>query len=368
MSTTKTRADWTLLIPVGILLIIGVIMIISTSSAVGLANYHDGFYFIKKHTGFLALGAVAFAVGLLLPHQSYRRMAFWGLLGALVLMVLSFVPGIGVKVGGARRWIDVGLLTFQPVEVAKFFLVVFLAVFLENKQSVIRQFTKVAIPIMLVFLMPVLILINQPDLGNIGLILLVMATLLFLAKIPIWQFVMVCLSGLGLLAINLSLHPYQWTRITAFLDPWADPLGKNYHMIQSLTAIGSGGFWGLGLGESKMKFFYLPLQYSDFIFSIICEEGGFILAAIIIGLYGFLFFRGIDIAKKSGSSFSYFLCMGLLLMLIYQAFLNIGVVIGVLPVTGIPLTFISFGGTSLVTSLFYMGVILNVSKEKAHDN
>jgi cell division protein FtsW len=354
------KVDWGLLIPVVCLIIIGVVMIFSTSSIVGFSNFNDSFFFIKRHFVFLFIGVCAFFVGLLVPFNSYKKYAGVLFIAALVLLILTLSP-LGVKVGGAKRWLDLVLFRFQPAEVAKFAVVVLIAIALDRKERVLNHFVKGGGPLVLIIVFPIFFLILQPDLGNSGLILMVFLGLLFLSKFPI-RYIIGFLGGsvVSLVGIILS-HPYQLQRIKSFLNPWEDPLGKNYHMVQSLIAIGSGGITGVGLGESKLKYFYLPLQYSDFIFSIICEEGGFILAAIVIGMYFFILVKAYLIAKKTTDTFAFSLAMGCAFLVCFQAFINIAVVLGLFPVTGIPLTFISYGGTSLITSLFYIGVILNIS-------
>jgi cell division protein FtsW len=344
------------------LVMIGGIMIMSTSSVVGEANYNDSYYFIKKHLVFLVMGIVAMGVGIKFPHQKYRKYALPGFLFSLVLLVCPLIPGIGVKTYGASRWINLGFMTLQPVEIAKFFFAIFLALSLSNKRHQLMNFRKGMFPILMVAVMPILILLLQPDLGNSILMSSVIFVLLFLSPVNLkhlWS-----MLGVGLLGLvgSIATHPYQLSRVKGFLFPWDDPLGRNYHVIQSFIAIGSGGFFGLGLGESKLKYSYLPLQYSDFIFSIICEEGGFITAVMVILLYSVLFYRGIKIAVQAGNYFSFYLAVALTVLLTIQAYINVGVANGVFPAKGIPLTFISFGGTSLISSLFLSGVLLNISR------
>lgn len=364
------RANWILLIPVVFLLIIGFVMLLSTSSVVGYANFQDSYFFIKKHVLFLLLGFVAFSIGFFTPNKLYKDKVILLYVLACLLLILTLIPGFGIKLGGAQRWLGLGPIRFQPVECIKFVVVVVLATALENKKDHVKQFFKGFLPILILLGLPLVCLALQPDLGNIGLILLVSFSLFFLSQIPARFLISLASLGVGFVSVNLLMHPYQMSRVTSFLNPWSDPLGKNYHIIQSLIAVGSGGVTGLGIGESKLKYFYLPLQYSDFIFSIICEEGGLFLGCIVVVLFAWLLFQGIRIAKDSLSLYGYYLSMGLLLFIVFQSILNICVVIGLMPVTGIPLTFISFGGTSLITSLFYIGVILNVSREtylKEHD-
>jgi cell division protein FtsW len=357
------RANWIFLVPLLFLLIIGFVMLLSTSSVVGHANFQDSYFFIKKHVLFLCIGFFAFCFGFFVPNRFYKERVILLYCLACVLLILTLIPGFGIKLGGAQRWLSLGSFRFQPVECIKFAVVVVLATALENKRESVKHFFKGFFPVLLLLTIPLAILAMQPDLGNIGLILLVGFSLFFLSKIPPRFLIGIAAIGFCFVAINLLMHPYQMSRVTSFLDPWSDPLGKNYHVIQSLTAVGSGGLTGLGIGESKLKYFYLPLQYSDFIFSIICEEGGMFLGVIVVVLFGIFLYQGLKIARESLTLYSYYLAMGLLLFIVFQALINIGVVIGLMPVTGIPLTFISFGGTSLVTSLFYVGVILNVSRE-----
>ncbi|MGE4170494.1 MAG: putative lipid II flippase FtsW [Candidatus Margulisiibacteriota bacterium] len=359
-----SKIDWFFLLAMAALVLIGAIMMLSSSAVVGFTSFNDSYYYVKKHLLYLAMGSVAFLVGIRVHHSLYKKWALQGLALASFLILLTIIPGIGQKMGGANRWLNLGFFQFQPSELAKFFIVVFLAVSLERKQRYLKNFAKGVMPILAVIAVPALILALQPDLGNVILIMGVTLTLLLLSETKMGQFTL--LGGLAglVVVVNVLIHPYQMDRVKSFIDPWRDPAGKNYHIIQSFIAIGSGGFMGQGLGQSKLKYFYLPLQYSDFIFSIICEEGGFVLGAFVILLFAVLFHRGFHIARRANNRFSAYLAMGLTLLLVYQAYINIAVVIGVFPVKGIPLTFISFGGTSLIVSMFASGVILNISKNQ----
>ena len=205
----------------------------------------------------------------------------------------------------------------------------------------------------------------QPDLGNSILTLAVGFSLFLISSLPLWILGISILMGIGVIAGSILTHPYQLTRIESFLNPWLDPLGVNYHIIQSFTAIGSGGVLGFGIGESRLKYFYLPLHYSDFIFSILCEEGGLFLALILVLSFAALFFRGVQISlNQKKYSFEQFLAMSLILYLIFQALINICVVSGLFPITGIPLTFVSYGGTSLLSSFFCLGVLHRLGMSK----
>jgi len=345
-----------------ILIIIGILMLLSTSSVVGFSNFNDPYYFIRKHTIYLLLGCFAFIFGFKFPHSQYKKFSLLGLGFGVLMLLLTLIPGIGVQIFGARRWLNLGFIQIQPVEIVKFFIITFVATSISNKKKLIATFSKGLVPILGVVAIPLSLLLLQPDLGNVILSLSITFTLLFLGGIRIKHLATLALLGITVISLSIATHPYQLGRVKTFLFPWRDPLGKSYHVTQSFIAIGSGGITGLGLGQSKLKYSYLPLQYSDFIFSIICEEGGLILATIVIGLYGILFYRGITIAYYSKDEFSYYLGIGVTLLLVYQAVINMGVAIGLFPAKGVPLTFISFGGTALIMSMFYVGVLLNISK------
>ena len=357
--------DFRLVIPVIILLIIGYIMIFSTTSFKGLSEFNDAYYFIKRHTIYLVLGMLLFLIGALLPSEKYKKWALVGYLLSIVLLIITILPGVGVEAGGAQRWLNIFNFQFQPVEVMKFWWAVAVSVVLTKKSAFLGSLTKGILPVFLIMLIPIFCLMMQPDLGNAILTLSVAFALLFLSQLP--AILLVGAAGFGGVIIGYSVinHPYQLNRIRSFLNPWVDPLGANYHIIQSFTAIGSGGFFGFGIGESRLKYFYLPLHYSDFIFSILCEEGGLFLAGIVVAAFAALLLRGLQIAlKKERYSFEQFLAFALIFFLVFQAIINICVVSGLFPITGIPLTFISYGGTSLLSSMFSLGVIYRLGQEK----
>jgi cell division protein FtsW len=355
--------DWKLMLPLIALLIIGYIMIFSTTSFKGLAEYNDAYFFIKRHSSYVLLGIFLFFVGGVVPIKLYKNVAIFGYGVAIVLLLITLVPGLGVKIGGAQRWLSIGGFQFQPVEFMKFWWAVAVSLVLSNKKQLMGSFSKGVLPVLMVMCVPILCLMLQPDLGNSILILAVVFSLLFLSRLPFWVLFGTGLMGGLVILVSVLTHPYQKARITSFFNPWLDPLGANYHIIQSFTAIGSGGVFGFGIGESRLKYFYLPLHYSDFIFSILCEEGGLILAGIVICAFLALCFRGLQISRQyEAYSFEQFLACSLTLFLIYQAMINMCVVTGLFPITGIPLTFISYGGTSLLSSMFCLGVIYRLGR------
>lgn len=355
---TRLSVDWVVLVAALALIGIGLIMGMSTSSVVGYRLHQDSFLFMRRQVIFLVIGFLGMIGAYLAPMRVHKLGAMIGFVGSMGLLLATLIPGVGVTLGGATRWISMGFIQLQPIELVKFFLCGVLAQVLVNKGATMGRLRTGILPVLLVIAVPVGILAKQPDLGNIILIGIVSMVMLFLADTRGRHLVGLAIAGLGMVAGSILVNPYQQQRILSFLNPWEDPLGRNYHIVQSLTAIGSGGFWGLGLGQSKLKYFYLPLHYSDFIFAVLCEEGGFLLGTIVIGLFAVVLYRVMMRVRWVTDPVVQLYVVGLTLYLVVQAFLNIGVVIGVLPVTGIPLTFISFGGTSLVMAMVSVGAIL----------
>ncbi|MGB9613094.1 MAG: FtsW/RodA/SpoVE family cell cycle protein, partial [Candidatus Margulisiibacteriota bacterium] len=262
------------------------------------------------------------------------------------------------------RWIDFGLLSFQPSELIKFTFVLFLAKWFANDRDKALSFFRGILFPLLVFGLLSLMIMLQPDMGTVVVLVLAMIFLFFMVGVKLGY--LLFLGGIGVLA-GLSLAvaaPYRLRRLIAFLDPWKDPQGAGFQIIQSLLAVGSGGLWGLGLGASRQKFFYLPQQFTDFIFAILCEELGFLGGATVVVLFFIFSVRGLKIALEAKDAFKSFLATGIVGWLVSQALINILVVLGLIPTTGVPLPFISYGGTASVVNLFASGIILNISKKE----
>jgi cell division protein FtsW len=285
---------------------------------------------------------------------------------------MIFLPNFGVEIGGAQRWLKIGNISFQPSEFLKVTFFLYLASFLtsnfrEKKSKIFIKETKESwkkfISFLLILAVIAILLILQPDISTLGIIIFIALLMYFLGKAPIWH-ILVFLIIIGVLFSGLiKIAPYRIERILVFLNPEMDPLGAGYQIKQSLIAIGSGGVWGRGLGLSQQKLGFLPQSLSDSIFSIFAEETGFIGAIFLVFLFLFLFWRSLRIAKSAPDSFSQLLALGLGSHLIFQAFVNISALIGILPLTGIPLPFISYGGSALVTNLTEIGLLLNISKQ-----
>lgn len=363
-SLPSVKWDWRIIFPVCLLLLIGSMMIFSTTSSKGLAEFNDPYFFIKRHAVYLLISLIVCAVAVRIPLHWYERFALHGYVIGVALILMTLIPGLSVELGGAKRWLNLGIIQFQPVECLKFWWAVSASVVLANKHRLLRQFSTGVIPVFIIMFMPIMLLMMQPDLGNSLLIMGTAFAMLCVSTLPVHIIGVGLIGAVAVVIGSILKYPYQKLRIQSFLNPWADPLGSNYHIIQSFTAIGSGGVLGFGLGESRLKYFYLPLHYSDFIFSILCEEGGLVLASIVVGAFMVLFFRGVSIAwQYPNYSFQQFLALSLTCYLVFQAVINICVVIGLFPVTGIPLTFISYGGTSLITSFFSLGVLYRLGQQ-----
>lgn len=285
------------------------------------------------------------------------------LLISFILLILVLIPGIGSIRNGSRSWFGIGSLGIQPSELAKISLIIFTSKYLSNSTDYIRSIFKGIMPILIVTLIFFFMIMLQPDLGT-GLILVTsIIAILFISGVNKKFFIGGGIIGIiGVIGL-IIIAPYRMNRITSFLDPWKDPLGTGFQMIQSLYAIGPGGLLGNGYLNSIQKHFYLPEPQTDFIFSIITEEFGVVGAIIVVGLFIILFYRGIKICLNANDSFSKYLSFGILFQLIFQAIMNLSVVVGLIPVTGVTLPFLSYGGSSLLVSMASMGILLNISKK-----
>ncbi len=321
----------------------------------------DPMYYLKRQLIFIFIGFIAMFFAYRIDYRQYRKYSLYFLFISFLLLLLVFIPGIGKKVGGANRWIDLGIISFQPSEIVKIFLIFYLSDALTNKKEKITNFAKGILPVLMVVVFFSLFILKQPDLGTTIELFLNTLLMIYVAGANIFH-VLFLFFGLFISGISLSfISPYRWKRIIAFLDPWKDPLGSGFHVIQSLIAIGTGGFFGLGAGGSRQKFLYLPEQYTDFIFSVVCEELGFIGAVVLIVLILWFVSQIVKVAKKAPDLYSKLLCAGFAGYIGIQSFINMAVASVILPTTGIPLPFISYGGTSLVVTMYFVGVILNIS-------
>ncbi|HSA31100.1 MAG TPA: putative lipid II flippase FtsW [Candidatus Omnitrophota bacterium] len=344
------------------LIFIGILMIYSSSGVYAMQELGDSLYFLKRHMVFLAAGTVLMFLMMMIDYRHLQAHSKVLLLCGILGLVMVLLPGLGRSTFGAQRWIRLGPINIQPSEFMKLAAIIYVADFLARKKSAIVSFEKGLLPILLVVGVISVLIMKQPDLGSTVLIASVVLIMAFIAGARFQQ-----IAWLGLLFIPAFYFliyrvPYRWRRIVGFLDPWKDPMGTGFQLTQSQIAFGSGGVFGVGPGKSMQKLFYLPAAHTDFILSIIGEEFGFIGAFVIILLFTALILQGARIAKRVNDEFGYFLAIGIVLMIGLQAMVNIGVSIGALPTKGLPLPFISYGGSALVVNMMMVGLLLNISR------
>ena len=358
----RQGTDHSILLLAVCLTCLGVVMVFSSSSIMAVREYGDSLYFLKRQ-GIYALLGFALMVLLMNVRLDILRKAAWPvLICCILLLVAVLIPGIGKKVGGAARWLRVAGVTFQPAELAKLGLVLFMAHSLARKQEKVKSFKLGFLPYMLILAVLLGLLLLQPDLGSAITLGVVAAAMLLVAGTRLSYLAGIAVTTLPFLYFLVMTEGYRKRRILAFLNPWDDPGNTGFQIIQSWIAFGSGGALGQGLGESKQKLFFLPEAHTDFIFSVVGEELGFIGVIVIAAMFMLLILRGFRTALNVPDEFSCYLAFGLTLLIGMQAFVNMAVVMGMVPTKGLALPFISYGGTSLVTTLMAIGLLLNVSR------
>lgn len=359
MAKVRSTPDFIIIISTLLLLSIGVVMVYSSSAVVAIGK-GDPFFFTKRQLIFALLGIVAMFLTMNVDYWVWRKWAKVGLITCFVLLAVVLV--VGKEVNGAKSWLGVGAFGIQPAEFTKLGMAVFLAKWLSEHQKDIVTFRRGLAPSLGIAGAAFALIMLQPDLGT-GTVLMGTAVLMiFVAGCRLKHLLVLAMLGVGGFAGLILAAPYRIKRITAFLDPWQDPLGAGYQLIQSLYAIGPGGVMGLGLGMSRQKFYYLPEPYNDFIFSILAEELGFIGGSLVLLLFLLILWRGMRIAITAPDQFGSLLATGIVGMIAIQVIINVGVVTGMFPVTGITLPFLSYGGSSLTLMLTGVGVLLNISR------
>jgi len=342
---------------------IGLLMVYSSSSIWSQYKFNDSFYYVKHQGIFFLAGIVGILVMRKFDYKIYEKHANLILFICLVLLVLVLIPGIGQVRNGSRSWFGIGSFGMQPSELSKIALIIFTAKYLANNEKEVRSFKKGILPILLVIGLFFGLIMLEPDFGTGMVIVMTLVSMLFVSNIKLSFFGYTGLLGLLGIIVLIIIAPYRMSRIVSFINPWSDPLGSGFQIIQSLYAIGPGGLFGLGFGNSIQKHFYLPEPQTDFIFAIISEEFGIMGIIILTLLFITLFINCLKISLNTDDIFAKYLSFGLIMGIIIQTALNICVVIGLVPVTGVTLPFISYGGSSLLVSMTSMGIILNIAKK-----
>lgn len=360
---STTSGHFLLLFLVGVFCAFGLMMVLSSSSVDSLRIYGSSWVFFKRQVVWLVLGTVALYVMLRIDYQFWRKWRMPLLVGSAALLVIVLIPGVGVKVSGSRRWLGVGVLNMQPSELAKFAMLVFSSDLLARRQHLVGDWRVALAPVGAVFCVFALLIMLEPDMGTTMVFGVITVAVLFVGGIPM-KFLGKAGAGVVGAAVVLAIvEPYRRARLFSFLHPFADASGGGYQVVQSIIGIGSGGLTGVGLGASKSKWGFLPNAHTDFIFAIIAEELGLVGAVVVVGLFVAFAFVGIRAATRAPDQFGVLLASGITAWVVFQAFLNLGAVIGVLPVTGVPLPFLSQGGSSLVVLMAATGILANIAKQ-----
>lgn len=367
MHSIKTSAqhfDRPLLLAVLGLLVVGIVMVYSSSSVAALTTYNDPAFFMKRQILWAMIGLFFMAVAMHTDHMILsEKMAVVGfLILSFLLMAATLVPELGREVNGAKRWVRLGELSFQPSELAKFGLVIYLGYYISNKAERIRDFVNGLLPGLVVTGIFVLLCAFQPDFGTAIIIAGVAFVMLYAGGARLAHLLGLLVVGILIAYYAVAGAAYRRQRILAFLDPWADPTGSGHQIIQSFLALGSGGIFGRGLGEGRQKLLFLPERHSDFIYAVIGEELGLIGAMLVLILFLIIFWRGVRICMMAEHPFSRLLALGITILITIQAFVNMAVVTGLLPTKGIVLPLVSYGGSSLIVTMLGAGVLLNISK------
>lgn len=357
----KKHIDITLLITIITLSLFGVLCVYSASNIVAEYRYNDEFYFFKRQLLFLIIGFIGMYIVSRIDLDKIKKYTSYIFYFVFILLILVLIPGIGKVAGGARSWIGIGVFSIQPAEFMKVALILLLSKYLSNYYEELKKFKNFLYILVIIGLIFGVILL-QPDFGTGLVIVLSSLILLFIGGVPLKYFVLLGIIGIfGLGALIIS-EPYRLKRIFAFLDPWSDPLGSGFQGIQSLFALSPSGIFGLGFNNSIQKHFFLPEPQNDFIFAIISEEFGLIGGGFVLFMYLLIFIKAIRISSRIEDTYKSFLAIGLGLSIFIQVIINISVVIGLLPITGITLPIISYGGSSLIITLMSLGLLLNISR------
>jgi cell division protein FtsW len=358
------RIDYLLLGISLTLVIVGVIMVYSASAHLAARRFNNSFYFVQKQMAFALLGLIVMGIFRFIPYQAYQRWVYWLLAITFFLLVLVLIPGLGVRIGGASRWFRLGGISFQPSEFSKLVLVIFLSYYLAKHRDQVKTLTHGLVVPGAVVLVLVALILQEPDLGMDISLIMISAILLFVGGTRLRHLLLAILPLIPMGYFLIWKVPYRKMRVLSYLDPWKDPLGSGFHLKHSFLAFGSGGLTGQGLGGSQQKLFYLPEPHTDFVFSIVGEEFGFLGVAFLTTLYLILVVKSLRLALRGNDLFGVYLTAGISVIIGFQAFINILVVMGLLPTKGLTLPFVSYGGTSLLLNLICIGILMNISAQQ----
>jgi cell division protein FtsW len=359
----KRRFDYILLIVTLALVGFGIVMVYSTSAILAGDRFGDPYFFLKRQALYAGIGFVLMILMMFFPYEILKRFAYPILILCLLSLIVVLIPGIGHRAGGSMRWLKIQSFSFQPSEFSKLGLVIFLAYLLTKKEEKIRSFSFGFLPTIFFSGFVIALVWREPDFGAALFLTVMVFLLLFVSGARLIYIVGAVLIAIPVVYYFLMNVGYRYRRLMSFIRPWEDPSGNSFQIIQSFLSFGSGGLFGLGLGEGRQKLFFLPAPHTDFIFSIIGEELGLVGAMVVVLLFFIMALRGIHIGLSLEDRFGAYLALGITLMISLQAVINMGVVLGLLPTKGLTLPFISYGGTSLITNLIGVGILLHLSTQ-----
>lgn len=360
----SNKPDYVLIFIIFTLIVFGLVMMSSASVVSSRNDFGDSYYYLKHQIlyGFVP-GLAGFLFFQKVPYLKLKKWSLFIFAASLVLLILVLIPYFSASYGGAKSWLKFGPINFQPSEVMKLTFILYLASWFSSRQKSIKDFKQTFLPFTIPIAFISFLLILQPDIGTLGLIVIPGIIIYFLAGGSIKYILLLTGAGIGSLFILIKLAPYRLQRLLVFLDPKIDPLGIGYQINQALLAVGSGGIFGLGLGHSRQKFNYLPEAQGDSIFAIIAEELGLVGAIFLLSMFIWLMFRCFYIARNTSDSFGRLVVYGIASWIVIQTFINVGANLSLLPLTGVPLPFVSYGGTALATGMAAMGIVVNISKQ-----
>lgn len=354
-----------LMAALGLLLLIGLVSLASASAPVGFERFNDKYFFLKRQVLFgIIPGIVAFLGAWALDYKWLRKFYWLWYVATVAMIAMVYIPGFGIVINGSRSWIEIAGYALQPSEFAKITFVIFVALWCDSRGRLgATRFWQDIGMFMALLALPVVLLMRQPDTGTMGIFIGIGFTMLIVARARLLHLSVLVLAAGVLLAALVAAAPYRAERVMTFLHPELDPQGVGYHINQAFLAIGSGGWWGLGYGNSRQKFQYLPEVSADSIFAVMAEEYGFFLSTLFLGLLLVIFLRGLAVAKNASDQFGMYLATGIIAWFGVQTFLNIGAMLGLLPLTGVPLPFVSHGGSALLVGMAAIGLLVTISRQ-----
>lgn len=358
------KTDHVFVVVILILVVFGLIMLSSASSVLSYANFGNNFYYFTHQLLYgVLIGLLAMLIMSRIDYHIWKKFAALMLVLTLVLLVLVFIPGIGFEYGGAQRWIVMGPISIQPTEIAKLTFLLYLATWMEKRVKGIKDWKYSFLPFLIILAVIGFLIVLQPDVGTMSVILLTAIVMYFVAGGRLTHLALMGIGGILLFMLLVKVAPYRMSRFTVFLNPEIDPQGIGYQINQSLLAVGSGGLFGRGLGKSMQKNNYLPEATGDSIFAVMAEELGFVRILFLIGLYIFVGYLGFRIARRAPDIYGRLIASGITAWIVFQAFVNIASMVSLIPLTGVPLPFVSYGGSAILCLLAACGIMINISKQ-----